>query len=71
MKTLLRFVRVLVPIVAVLGILTSCDKEECCTWIDSFGDRYMYCEDDARWQAWYNSWNEVRAYAMYYGGSCK
>jgi len=70
MKYFIRFIKLIVPILALSGMNSGCKKEECCTWTDNFGDTYSYCEEDNRWGQYYSSWNQVKSIAEHYGGKC-
>jgi hypothetical protein len=77
MKKLLGLIRLLVPILVILGVSGSCKKDEdcneaieCCTWTDDFGTDYSYCRDLPVWAAYYASWEVLVQEAHSYGGKC-
>lgn len=49
--------------------VTSCKKEECCTWTDDFEDTYSFCEEDLLVTA-FGGWDYIKAEAASYGGTC-
>ena len=71
MRRTVKVLTLIASALAVIGLFNACDKEECCSWTDDFGDRYMYCEDGSDWRQYYDSWDEVKYEATYYRGSCK
>jgi hypothetical protein len=69
----MKIIKLLAAFLGVFALMfnsSSCKKdEECCTW-NYAGDEYEYCEDDDDWQAYYDSWEEVKALATLTGGDC-
>jgi len=70
----MKIFRIIAIMVGALTIFfggSSCKKDECCNWVDGFGDSYSYCQDSEDWKSSYATWSDVVDEANYYHGKCK
>jgi len=72
MKKILPFCAMIIGAFSLLIGSSSCcskDDEQCCEWIDDYGEDYRACENDALVQST-ESWGYVLYSVQYYGGNC-